>query len=93
MAATNQKQIAFRYQESDSATGVTRATAKRLANELGVDETQAIHIALRELAKRVLPQYAPDDGPLSAVQVHQIKAAVPQLATPRSLRSTLFGAK
>jgi len=30
----------------DSATGVTRDTAKRLAQRLGVDETQAIHLAL-----------------------------------------------
>jgi len=54
MAATNQLQIAFRYRESDSATGVTRATAKRLADELGVEEAQAIHIALRELALSLL---------------------------------------
>ena len=41
-----------------------------------VDETQAIHRALHELAKRVLPQYAPDDGPLSAAQVQQIEKRV-----------------
>ena len=44
-------------------------------------------------AMTVLPQYAPDDGPLSAVQVRQIKAAVPQPAMLRSHRSTLFGKK
>jgi hypothetical protein len=38
-------QIAFRYRPVDSTTGVTRATAKRLAERLGVDETQAIHLA------------------------------------------------
>ena len=32
-------QIAFRYRMKDSATGVTRSTAKRLADALGVDET------------------------------------------------------
>ena len=31
-------QIAFRYRPQDSATGVTRATPKRLAEVLGVDE-------------------------------------------------------
>ena len=37
-------QIAFRYRSQDSATGVTRTTAKRLAEVLGVDETQVIHL-------------------------------------------------
>lgn len=32
-------QTAFRYRPQDSATGVTRATTKRLADVLGVDET------------------------------------------------------
>ena len=46
MAARSPKiQIAFRYRTVDSASGVTRATAKRLAAHLGVDETQAIHQA------------------------------------------------
>jgi len=82
-------QIAFRYRSVDSATGVTRKTAKRLAEYLGVDETQAIHQALHELAAKVLPQYERDDGPLSAAQVRQIKQRVPQ-ATKRSVRSSLF---
>ncbi len=81
-------QIAFRYRLSDSATGVTRETAKRLAAHLGVDETQAIHQALHELAVRALPQYEADDGPLTAVQVRQIRKRVPQRAT-RSIRSSL----
>jgi len=82
-------QIAFRYRPVDSATGVTRNTAKRLAEHLGVDETQVIHRALRELAVRVLPQYEPDDGPLSAAQVRQIRKRVPQ-GTKRSIRSSLL---
>lgn len=82
-------QIAFRYRAVDSATGVTRDTAKRLAEQLGVDETQAIHRALRELAVKVLPQYEVDDGPLTATQLRQIKKRVPQ-GSKRSVRSTLF---
>jgi hypothetical protein len=82
-------QIAFRYRSIDSATGVTRETAKRLAEYLGVDETQAIHRALHELAVKVLPQYEPDDGPLTAAQVRQIKKRVPQ-GTKRSVRSSLI---
>jgi len=90
MSARRQNnQIAFRYRSVDSATGVSRETAKRLAAQLGVDETQAIHQALHELAVRVLPQYEQDDGPLTAVQVRQIKKHVPQ-GTKRSVRSSLI---
>lgn len=82
-------QIAFRYRNADSATGVTRETAKRLADQLGVDETQAIHLALHEMAVRFLPQYQPDDGPLTASQMRQIKKQAPQ-AKRQSVRSSLF---
>ena len=85
-------QIAFRYRTADSATGVTRETARRLAERLGVDETQAIHHALRELAIKVLPQYDADDGPLTAEQVRQIRKRVPQ-GGKRSVRSSLFEIK
>ena len=57
---TAASQIAFRYRPQDSATGVTRTTTKRLADVLGVDETQVIHLALHELAKKFLPQYEGD---------------------------------
>jgi len=90
MSVRNQNsQIAFRYRAVDSATGVSRETAKRLAAQLGVDETQAIHQALHELAVRVLPQYEQDDGPLTAAQVRQIRKLVPQ-GTRRSVRSSLI---
>ena len=82
-------QIAFRYRPLDSATGVTRDTAKRLAKRLGVDETQAIHLALHDMAVKLLPQYDADDGPLTATQVRQIKKRAPQ-ARKRSVRSSLF---
>jgi hypothetical protein len=89
IATTGANQIAFRYRSTDSATGVTRETAKRLAEVLGVDETQAIHRALRELAVKVLPQYEADDGPLTLTQLSQIKKLSPQ-GTKRSVRSSLF---
>jgi hypothetical protein len=82
-------QIAFRYRAADTATGVTRATAQRLASHLGVDETQAIHLALHDLALKVLPQYEADDGPLTATQLSQIRKQAPKGAK-RSVRSSLF---
>jgi hypothetical protein len=82
-------QIPFRYRNVDSPTGVTRQTAKRLAEHLGVDETQALHMALYQLAVKVLPQYEQDDGALTAAQVRQIKKAVP-VTKKKSVRSSLF---
>jgi hypothetical protein len=82
-------QISFRYRSTDSLTGVTRDTAKRIAKALGVDETQAIHRALRELAIKVLPQYERDDGPLTAVQMQRIRQRAPQ-GKKRSIRSSLI---
>lgn len=87
-AKSHSSQIAFRYRNIDSAAGITRKTAKRLAQHLGVDETQAIHQALRELAVKVLPQYDRDNGPLSAAQLRQIRNQVPQGAK-HSVRSSL----
>ena len=88
-ARVSTQQIAFRYRPADSTTGVTRDTAKRLAERLGVDETQAIHLALRDMAVRLLPQYRADDGPLTAGQMRQIKKRVPQ-GKKKSARTSLF---
>ena len=85
-------QIAFRYRPHDSATGVTRTTAKRLAEVLGVDETQVIHLALHELATKVLPQYEVDDGALTKTQLSQVKKSAPK-AKSGKLRSSLFEIK
>lgn len=82
-------QIAFRYRPQDSSTGVTRTTAKRLADVLGVDETQVIHLALHDLAAKFLPQYEADEGALTKAQFSQIKKSAPK-AKGSSVRSCLF---
>jgi hypothetical protein len=82
-------QIAFRYRPADSTTGVTRETAKRLAQRLGVDETQAIHLALHHMAIKLLPQYEADNGPLTTTQIRQIRKLGPQ-RHKKSVRSSLF---
>ncbi len=89
MPERSTNQIAFRYRTVDSATGGTRETAKRLVEHLSVDETQAIHRALRDLAVRVLPQYEADEGPLTRAQVRQIKKQASR-GVKRSVRSSLF---
>ncbi len=66
-------QIAFRCRAAHSTTGVTRDTARRLAQCLGVDKTQAIHHALRDMAVKLLPQYRAEGRPMIAAQLRQIK--------------------
>ena len=82
-------QIAFRYRPQDSATGVTRTTAKRLAKAMGVDETQVIHSALHALATKFLPQYEADEGALTKAQLNQVKKSAPK-ANGGTVRSSLF---
>ena len=86
---TASAQIAFRYRLRDSATGVSRTTAKRLADVLGVDETQGIHLALHELATKFLPQYEADEGALTKAQLSQVKKSAPK-AKGGTIRSSLF---
>jgi hypothetical protein len=88
--ATTASQIVFHYQSHDSATGVTRSTAMRLAEALGVDETQLIHLALRELATKFLPQYEADDGPLTEFQLSQTQQSAPK-AKGGTVRSSFQG--
>ncbi|MDP1740973.1 hypothetical protein [Polaromonas sp.] len=52
-ARRSSNQITVRYRTTDSVSGVTRVAAKRLADLLGIDETQVIHHALRELAVKL----------------------------------------
>ena len=70
--------ILLRYREKDSALGISRETATKLAESLGVSETQVIHVALAQLARQTLPRYAVDNGPLSDEQYNAIEKQVPQ---------------
>lgn len=70
--------ILLRYRDKDSALGVSRETASRLAETLGVSETQVIHVALAQLARQTLPRYEVDNGPLTDEQYEAIEKEVPQ---------------
>lgn len=65
--------LLLKFRARDTRTGVTRGTVKALAQELDLNETQVIHMALSRLAADVLPAYAPDDGPLTAAQVKALR--------------------
>jgi hypothetical protein len=86
---TPTSRIVFRYRQQDSTTGVTRTTTKRLADVMGVDETQVIHLALHELATKFLPQCEADKGALTKIQLKQIKKSAPK-PIGGTIRSSLF---
>lgn len=69
--------VLLRYRDSDTAFGVSRNTATRLAQTLGLSETQVIHVALAQFARQTLPKYEPDDGPLTAAQTKKIEQLQP----------------
>ena len=89
MATIKNGQITFRYCATDTTTGVTRYTVRRMAQQLGINETQVIHCALRALAVKILPQYEQDDGALNVRQMQQIRNAAPKKRCG-SVRSNLF---
>ncbi len=70
--------ILLRYRDNDTAYGVTRKTTTRLAQTLGLSETQVVHVALANLARQTLPRYEPDDGPLTDEQMAAVRKLVPQ---------------
>jgi hypothetical protein len=81
--------LLLRFRPSDNRLGVTRETVSRLAEELGLNETQVIHYALKRLATDLLPAYEPDGGALTARELRTIS----KLAGGRrgkSIRSSLF---
>lgn len=69
--------ILLRYRDTDSAYGVTRKTAVRIAGALGLSETQVVHVALANLARQTLPRYELDEGPLSRAQMDAIDRIQP----------------
>ena len=71
-------QIAFRYKAADSATGSVRNTAKRLAERLGVDETQAVHLALDDMEVKLVLKYNANEGPLTAAEIRLLKTQASQ---------------
>jgi hypothetical protein len=70
--------LLLRYRDRDTAYGVTRKTATRLAQTLGLSETQVVHVALANLARQTLPRYEADSGPLTTEQLAAIDKIVPQ---------------
>jgi hypothetical protein len=70
--------VLLRYRDTDSEYGVSRETTTRLAQTLGLNETQVIHVALARFARQTLPQYEPDNGPLTAAQKKAVARLQPR---------------
>jgi hypothetical protein len=68
----------FRFRAQDTAFGVTRRTTHALAEQLGMSETQVLHVALARMARDTLPAYEPDNGPLTDKQMAALRSMVPQ---------------
>ena len=82
--------VLLRYREKDTAYGVTRRTTTRLAQTLGLSETQVVHVALANLARQTLPRYEADNGPFTDEQYAAIGELVPQQGFVSSKKSRLF---
>jgi hypothetical protein len=80
--------ILLRYRDADSDYGVSRETATRLAQTLGLSETQVIHVALAKFARQTLPRYEIDNGPLTAAQEKAIEKLQPR--GRMKVKSSLF---
>jgi hypothetical protein len=82
--------LLMRFQPTDTASKVSRATLASLAKHLGYKrESEVLHYAVRKLADEVLPTYAPDDGLPTPKQMAAIrKAAGP--ASGGKVISSLF---
>lgn len=83
-AAGKNNALLFRFRKRDTAFGVTRRTAHSLAKELGMSETQVLHVALAQMARDYLPAYEPDDGPLTEAQLE----AIERIATQGKMKVT-----
>jgi hypothetical protein len=70
--------LLLRYRDRDTDYGVTRKTATKLAQTLGLSETQVVHVALANLARQTLPRYKADNGPLTPEQLAAVDKLVPQ---------------
>ena len=67
--------LLLKFKPKDARLGVTRGTLKAVADELGVSETSAIHVALAMLAGMVLAGYEPDEGPFRSSDVAALRKA------------------
>jgi hypothetical protein len=82
--------LLVRFRESDSGEGVTRKTLRHLAKALGLSETEAVHRALVEYARKFVPLYVKDQGPLTDAQYERIEQTVTKEHGAATMHESLF---
>lgn len=76
MAAASKLLLQFR--EKETMFGVTRKTVRKMAEQLGLSDTETALLALARLRDSLLPAYELDEGPLSEKQMNAIRKLEPQ---------------
>lgn len=65
----------LRMRKQDTPTGISSPTIEQLMEMTGLTKTEVAHLALRQMADRLLPRYEMDDGPLTPAQTQAIRRA------------------
>jgi hypothetical protein len=89
MQVSSAEKLLLRFRDVDNRFGVRRATLAKLAQQLGLTETQVVHYALSQLAANLLPAYPADDGALTGSEIKAIRK-VAGGRVGKSVRSSLF---
>jgi len=81
----------LRLRSQDTPTGVSETTVEKLMEVTGLNRTELVHLALKEMANRYLPFYEQDDAPLTPEQIQSIRQSSSASATPEeSFTERLF---
>lgn len=81
--AETSETVLLRLRPQDTPIGVSSATFAQLMSQTGLNKTEVIHFALRQLADRFLPRYELDDGPLTDAQMDTIRTLNPDMPEER----------
>lgn len=78
MSKTLTAKLLVTFRPKDTRFGVTRKTVRKMADTLGLTDTDTMMLALARLRDSLLPAYEPDDGPLTEQQMQAIRKIEPQ---------------
>jgi hypothetical protein len=70
--------LLLQFREKETMFGVTRKTVRKMADQLGLSDTETALLALARLRDSLLPAYELDEGPLSEKQMNAIRKLEPQ---------------
>jgi LmbE family N-acetylglucosaminyl deacetylase len=89
------ERLVFHYKRRDTVTSVRRATVRKAAQKLGVDETTFLHLAAASLIRSLNEgggsrSVLPGDARLTEAQLAAIRSMEPQDVEPtRTFRALL----